>query len=374
MPDPRVSLHLLTADNPYPDCVAFKLETPSQGTHPSITEQLPLLLSIHFNEQEKSLLNGHLKFGIKGGTLTLQLENGEMINPQLSLEDWGQLTTMTSEAVVWQLASPSGVSILKTESILSSVAIVQPTTHFLDLTLTLEVTPPDISITSAQGLWRHDIHPNKHGILERVLAHFLAKTRLSPHLCQIQWTSDQGKARLTRENQPRGEIDPQALAQLHQRLDRLYTANTSNLYELAELGNLDPLKDLGGGSFLAAELSGVELSGARLSRTNFRGANLTDADLSEALLNYSRFSGADLSGAYLGNAQFVGADCYRASLALANLIGANLTGANLQEANLSQTNLAGARVTGAKFGENPGMTEEMKESLLERGGIFLGNS
>ncbi len=372
MSDSLVSLYLVTSDNPCPDCVSLQWGILSKTEPIIIGDQLPFVLLMRFKEQEKSLLNGHLKFGIKGAILTVQLEDGEIIEPLSSLDNLGQLQTHSPSLAIWQLISPTGVSILQTESTFSPLAVFKPFNASICLTITLTITPSDLSITNAEGLWRHDIHPNQHAILDRVLAWFLYKNRLSNYLCRIKLTSDQNRD-IIRENKPRGEIDPQALAQLHQLLNRFDTADTQDLLELTALGNLDPLKDLAGGNFLAGELSGVALSGAILSRTNFRGANLTDADLSEALLNYSRFSGADLSGSLLGNAQLVGVDFYRASLALANLIGANLTGANLQEANLSQTNFSGATVTGAKFGQNLGMTEKMKASLAQKGAIFLDN-
>ena len=169
---------------------------------------------------------------------------------------------------------------------------------------------------------------------------------------------------------PITNIEPQHLTELHQLIDTLYDIKHNDFLKLLEIAQLNPQIDLEGGNFLATELSGIELSGANLTHRHFRGANLTDADLSEAILSYSRFSWADLSGAYLGNANLQQADFYRSSLALANLIGADLRGANLQDVNLSQTNLSGALVKDSKFGNNEGMTTEMKTNLMERGAIF----
>ncbi|MEA5532939.1 pentapeptide repeat-containing protein [Crocosphaera sp. XPORK-15E] len=363
------SLHPLLSYSPYPSCVFLKLEA---GTPQTTAEPFTLTLTLRCDEQEKALLNGHLKFGIKGGKLTLTVENGEIIAPQSLLNDFCQLVSTSNTVATWQLIPQTGQSMFTVEMV-SSLAKIQVMTHPVSVILTCDVSLADISITDVVGLWKHDIHPNKQSILERKLAQFLWKFRLSPHLSLLKLTSDLAASEKVEESSTT-TIDPNALSQLHQQIDRIYNAETNNFLELAQIAELDPLQDLAGGNFLATELSGIELSGANLTQSNFRGANLTDADLSEAVLNYARFSGADLSGAYLGNANLQQGDFYRASLALANLIGADLTDANLQEVNLSQTNLSGAVVKGAKFGNNTGMTEELADSLRERGAIFVGDS
>lgn len=371
MPESRLFEPHLTHFNPYPDCVSLNLKVLPLTVETTASEQLNLELTIRFNEQEKSLLNGQIKFAVKGGKLKLNLKNGQIIEPKRSFNDECQLQNLTPVEAVWQFTPQIGQSYLKIPSISSQLAIIEVMADTY-LSVTFEVSPSDVSITQAEGLWRHDIHPNQHSILERVLAQFLWKNRLNPYLSQIKLSLD-GLASESSDNQQNQGINPHSLAQLHQTIETIYTSSNHNLLELAQLAQLNPKIDLCGGNFLATELSSIELSGANLIRSNFRGANLTDADLSEAILSYAKFSGADLSGAYLGNAKLNQGDFYRASLALANLIGADLTDANLVEANLSQTNLSGAIVNGAKFGENPGMTEEMAQSLRERGAIFVGN-
>lgn len=365
MPNPCPSLHLSQSDNPYPNCVFLTLDTTSQ----TIEETIPLALTLRFNEQDESLLDGHLKFGVKGGKFSLTVEQGKIIEPQTAYQDAYQLINVSEESAIWQLIPQTGQSIIKGE-ISAKFAEIQIINHPTLVTLTYEVEPSEISITEIIGLWRHDIHPNKYSILERKLAQFLWQHCFSSYLSRLTFTSDSTVEEQKREKTIT-QIDATLLSQLHQVINRIYHAQTNNLLKLAQLAELDPLKDLAGGNFLANELSGIELSGANLTQSNFRGANLTDADLSEATLNYVRFSGADLSGAYLSNANLQQADLYRSSLVLANLIGANLTEANLQEVNLSQTNLSGAIVRGAKFGNNSGMTAEMSESLQARGAIFV---
>ncbi|MDJ0507825.1 MAG: pentapeptide repeat-containing protein [Crocosphaera sp.] len=351
--------------NPYPRCVFLQLTI-----KPSDISQGELILDLNcsFNEQEKSLLNGQIKFGVKGGNLNLKVTEATIMEPKLNGNVPFKLIESYDNCAVWHLTPQTGQSIIKLEhnAPLAAIKNLHPSST---ITLSYTVNLVDISITDVTGLWLHDIHPNKHSILERKLAQFLCQERLYPEISLIELTtgsSEEGQ----NIDRPKTDINPQHLAQLHQLIDKIYEVETNDLLALANIAKLEPQKDFAGGNFLAGELSGIELSGANLTQSNFRGANLTDADLSEAVLSHARFSGADLSGVYLGNSNLQHADFYRSSLALANLIGADLRGANLENVNLSQTNLSGANVKGAKFGNNEGITPELQTSLEARGAIF----
>lgn len=164
-----------------------------------------------------------------------------------------------------------------------------------------------------------------------------------------------------------------------------------------------------------ANLSLAILSGANLSGANLIGADLIRADLSEAIISEAILSKANLSGANLIGADLSGATLWRSNLIRASLIETNFIGANLKEANLSQANLmksdlrrailmssilrgailngvdlSGADLNGAdligvdfrkailneanvkltRFGDNKGISEEMKRDLISRGAIF----
>ncbi|WP_414528696.1 pentapeptide repeat-containing protein [Nodularia chucula] len=128
--------------------------------------------------------------------------------------------------------------------------------------------------------------------------------------------------------------------------------------------------DLSGANLFAANLSGADLSGAYLIAANLSGANLGGADLIAANLSGADLSRADLSRAYLIAANLSGADLSRADLSGANLSGANLSRANLSGANLSRADLSRAKVKNAQFGDNLGITEDIKGELKQRGAIF----
>jgi len=112
-------------------------------------------------------------------------------------------------------------------------------------------------------------------------------------------------------------------------------------------------------------LAGADLSGADLSGADLSGADLSGADLIDANLRGANLRGADLSGAYLS-----GANLRRADLSGAYLSGAYLSGANLIDAYLIDADLSDVTVKNAQFGDNLGITEDIKRELKQRGAIF----
>lgn len=360
-------MHRLASQNFEPECISLELEA-----IPQEKEQFDLYVTLNFNQQWKSLLNGRLKFGLKGGKLSLKLDNSAIAITDPNFGDAFTVTPqITPTHLSWRLALKTSQWVYKglvTKVKLGTVTVTESPYH---LTAFFEVYPSDISITDAEGLWKHDISPNKHGVLERKLALFLWERKFTPYLSYVQLGSEGVQAWKGFGNSNEKAITPESLAQLQEIIRQVYEAKTNDLLELAQIAKLNPLQDFAGGNLLAGELRGLALGGANLYHTNLRGAVLTDADLSEADLNYAKLNGVDLSGAYLGNANLSYSDLHKASLALANLIGADLRGANLKEVNLSQANLSGAKVEGAVFGENTGMSEEIKENLRQRGAIIF---
>lgn len=360
-------------------------------------QQLDLYLSLNFNEHWESLLNGRVKFGLQGGTLRLKLENCEipLASRQLvgsfKLEEpdknqpsnSSQLTTSSgakSELVhytachismkdsdanpAWVFAIEKSESVLK--GLLKSAKLGQFTAKPCRIEVTFEVSKQDIHLTDAEGLWRHDITPNQHAVLERSLALYLLETKLQPYLSWAQLCYDCS----TLEKYEVATFDPKAESHLQALIDQVVHAGTHNFLELANLVNLNLTIDFAGGNLRGTTLNGVDFSGANLYRVNLRGADLSDADLSDANLQEAKLGGADLSGAFLGDANLSHADLHRASFALANLSGADLRGANLREVNLVNANLSGTHVQDAQFGKNSGISLEMKHHLQQQGAIF----
>jgi len=352
----------ITAYNRYPEWLSLQLEA-----IPIKAQEYDLFLTLNCREQWQDFLAGKIKWGIKGGLLKVTSDNCEIVPSLHYPENAFHISISEASAeLVWTFS-------LKTSQFAfngSLEALRLGTVTFLEsssrLSATFILAPEEISITDTEGLWKHDITPNKHGILERKIAQCLYFSQLQGDVSGVQ---------LSFEKMPLEPIsvEPRSdyLVPLKEMISQVYHAETNDLFSLAKLTDLDPNQDLAGGSLLGMELSGVQWGGANLYHINLRGTNLTDADLSEANLSYAKLSGADLSGAYLGSANLSYAHLNKASLALSNLIGANLQGANLEGANLSNANFSGAIVLEAQFGNNVGMTEEMQQSLRARGAKIL---
>ncbi len=363
-------MQLLKSQNLYPDLLSMALEAVPISSRSPNSNEFDLYLSLNFNQQWYPLLDGRIKLGLKGGQLQLRLENSQLHNINSQLDDYFEITNKASETEpTWIFTLKTTKSVLADSLKRVKLGTVQTMTQSFTLTATWTVFPADVTLTDAEDLWRHDLSPNKHGVLERTIIFFLCKNQLPSPLSWIKL----GSSNLETE-EPWGEDQKPEIAfpvgeELKQLIQKIYTAKTDDLEELARLAELNLKTDLAGSNLLATNLSGINFSSANLKKANLRGVDLTDADLSEADLSYVNLGGADLSGAYLDNANLSHADLHRTSLALANLIGANLSKANLQEANLSNANLSRAIVTEAKFGNNTGLSEEMKLDLEQRGAI-----
>lgn len=406
MQEPLSTLYPLESQNKCPDCLSMQLEGIPVESGSTDTQQLDLYLSINFNEHWFPLLGGRVKFGLKGGELRLKLENGEIplaareLNGSFDLSvqeerqqqegtknQSGTQTTprrtdrspLTSCQVsikgveaspAWVFEAQGNKSVLKGLLKKTKLGTLNIKRQPCCIEATFEVSAQDVYLTDTEDLWNHDISPNKHAVLERKLVLFLLETNLKPYLSWLQLRYEFPVSAPSLVEKPKEAIASQAIEQLQDLIQRISEAKTSNFLELAEIAGLNPVMDFASANLLGTNLSRVDLSGVNFCRANLRGAELDDTDLSEANLSDANLRGADLSGAYLGNADLSHADLHRASLALANLSGANLSGANLSEANLTNTNLSGADVREARFGKNPGITEERKLNLKHRGAIF----
>ncbi|TAF55414.1 MAG: pentapeptide repeat-containing protein [Oscillatoriales cyanobacterium] len=390
----------LESHNKYPDCLWMQLEAIPVPSVAAQTQQLDIHLSLNFNEHWEPLLGGRVKFGLQGGTLKLNLENCEIPVASRQLVGDFELSPIDSSTEIlstesqrevrdnekaekiqetdctfchvstigddtkpaWIFSLKRGKQILK--GLLKSVKLGEFPAKPLRIAAAFEVAKEDIYLTDAEGLWPHDITPNQHSVLERILTVYLAN-KLQPALSWALLSYN-----LPAVEQPEVEIIAPAEAELQEMVDRIIAAETDDFVELATIANLNPALDFAGGSLRGTSLSAVDFSSANLPAANFRGANLNDADFSDANLQNAKFSGADLSGAFLGNADLSGADLYRASLALANLSGADFSRANLLEVNLTNANFSGANVKSARFGNNSGLAEDVKLNLQQRGAIF----
>ena len=361
-------MQLLESHNQCPDCLSMELEAIPL---PSSPDEFELYLTIKFNQQQENILNGKVKFGLRGGELKLSWENASMLAVVSPISScFERLNNALSLYPTWIIRAKPGKDVISDRLKRVKLGTVKINQQAYQLRATFIVKCAHIHLTDIEGLWRHDITPNKHGVLERKLASFLLQTKLHPYVSQTVLGSQDFPFQLSLSDQGREELMKQRTSELKNILQIVYQAPTNDFIELAQIAGLNPLTDFAGGNLVGADLSGVDLNSANLQSANLRGADLTDADLSEANLSYAKLSGADLSGAYLEGANLHHANLNSASLALANVIGANLSAANLNNTNLTNTTFANATVSGTIFAHNTGLSEGNRLILQARGAIF----
>ena len=153
-------------------------------------------------------------------------------------------------------------------------------------------------------------------------------------------------------------------------------SNEQNINALTQLANINLSKSsLKGINLSEANLKGINLSGADLSNADLSRANLSNADLSRANLSNTDLNGANLKGASLTNTilnrtNFSDVNLNKANLKNASFFYADLNGASLIHTNLLGVNLSNTKVTKAYFGNNKGISEDIKIDLKRRGAIF----
>ncbi|MDR9403403.1 MAG: pentapeptide repeat-containing protein [Halothece sp. Uz-M2-17] len=306
---------------------------------------IDLAVGMKLSEGEFPLGEGKVKYGFTGGTLKLDLRAAHFTDFSEDIQHYLPITkSPTTSHLTWKFALPAGLNILELDAERIALGTITPTAENWSVDASLTISKPEVLITEVEGLWRHDLRPNKQAILHRKIALFLVEQHFPSPLISIQMDSS-----LTEETTSSPSTETSALLST---IENLIQADSNDFLELCEIANLNPRLDFAGANLRGTTLRGLDLNGANWSRVNLRGAELTDVDLSQSNLQGAKLSGADLSGAYLSNANLKNTDFHRASLALANLSGANLQGANLQEANLSQTNLNDCDLEGAKLNQS----------------------
>ncbi len=397
---------------PQTDCLFMEL-SPANASGGNL-QQIDLYVTLQFNESSHPLMTGYVKYALTGGRLKLKLENAKLLtascqeSPQNQrliskiespTKQVCQVNFIESEATpTWEFSLPKQLNQSKLEHF--KLATIELETFPAKIQSFFQISPANLKVTGAEGLWHFDISPNKHAILETKLALWLQENQKNAGGSWVavlnyhspEWTE-------TSSYEIHEEISRES-AVLEQQIEEVLAAKIENFLELAKLAGLNPLVDFAGANLLGVSLEGIDLSNANLEGISLRGALLNDVDFSGANLSRANLAGADLSGALLSDANLENADLHRASLALANLGGANLAGANLTEVNLSnanlsdanlsnanlsgadlkdaglmltklaEVNLAGAHIEGARFRHDSGISEEMQKDLIQRGAIF----
>ncbi len=337
---------LLQSHNQCPDCLSMELQLiPVADTH----NQFEVCLNFKFASQENQLFNGKIQLALRALKLELDLENIKLIETkEINSELICQVNNPLSRQPYWEIKHPPNTKYLEgtLTNVILAVVEIESTEYKLTAKLTSKLA--HVYLSEIEGLWRHDITPNKHGVLERKLAKFMWQTKLNPYISQGVYSSQEDGVE-TMFSEEKELLTKAQERELKDILQLIYQTPSDVFSELASIAGLNIFTDFAGGNLTGANLSGLKLGGANLKYVNLRGADLTDIDLSEANLSYAKLNGADLTGAYLEGANLTYANLQSASLALANLIGADLTGANLTKTNLTSTTVSQAEIDKAVF-------------------------
>jgi hypothetical protein len=120
---------------------------------------------------------------------------------------------------------------------------------------TVSVTSGDVYLNDSEGLWLHDISPNKHAVLTKKLILFLLDNYFQPYLSWTQLSSEPIENWHSLVDKKDTIPNEASLWQLERAIANVYQAKTEDLIELASLIELNPLVD-----FVAINLLGGELN------------------------------------------------------------------------------------------------------------------
>ncbi len=211
----------------------------------AVTEEIDLYLTLQFNEQRDMLPGGRVKFGLRGGQLRLKLENGEI--PWVSSEITGsvelsalnttlqqpsryrqsgvEVTLPESQAEVkenlsistketlgridqvqtlvcqvstkgsqenpaWVFEAGTGEPVLKGLLKNAKLGTLNVTGKPCRVEAIFEVSPSDVYMTKAEGLWPTNISKKRSAVIERAIARRFLERRLKPYLSRQELRYD----------------------------------------------------------------------------------------------------------------------------------------------------------------------------------------
>ena len=213
------------------EAIPIQTQKQSQST---TTTQINLHLTIQFKEQWEQLLEGRVKFGLKGGQLSVKLNNGKIslssnhlsgscklaIQPERQQEDnenqsdreaslgKGKLEEKTNpspkkttgrtnnvqfttcqisikgskEIPVWVLGVESSEPVLKGLLKNALLATINVKAKPCYVEAIFHVLPQDVCMTEAEGIWPQNISKKRRLIMERAIIRHFFKRKLMPYL------------------------------------------------------------------------------------------------------------------------------------------------------------------------------------------------
>ncbi|QSJ18245.1 hypothetical protein JYQ62_05345 [Nostoc sp. UHCC 0702] len=175
-------------ENRYPDCLYMELEAIEVQSG-----QIELPVTIRFNEQWEPLLNGRVKFGLKGGELKLKLENGEILDNSNHLIGSVELVSTVCQVKTnglqfnpaWVFELKIGASVLK-GSLDRRLGIMNVTGKPCCVEAIFEVSLKYLHLTNIEGLYPQNVSLNKQLILEAAIRKHLWESKLKPYLSRVE--------------------------------------------------------------------------------------------------------------------------------------------------------------------------------------------
>ncbi|MEZ2317848.1 MAG: hypothetical protein ACBR15_02450 [Microcoleus sp.] len=197
MPETLPTISQSYQDN-FPDCLSMKLEGILIKS-----EQIDLPITIEFNEQWESLSRGRVKFGLKGGTLRLNLENAQIpdklrnltglkelkerqANENFKLSSMCQITTNGLEFnPAWVFELKIGSQVLKGMLPKENLGTLTVNNQPCCVEATFEVELRYVHITDIEGLWPKNTSPEKQRISTILIKKYLCDS-LQPYLSRAE--------------------------------------------------------------------------------------------------------------------------------------------------------------------------------------------
>ncbi|MBL1211316.1 hypothetical protein [Geminocystis sp. GBBB08] len=181
-------MQLLESHNQCPNCLLIELQIiPKTDTD----NQFELYINLKYNQQEEEVLEGKVKFGLRSSKLSFNLNNlifvekSSLNSPLITLID-----NAFSSQPIWEIRHSLDNKFLQDELTNIKLGVIEVKGYPYQLTAQVLAKTVDIFFTDIEGLWFHDISPNKHAILERKLAKFIENTQFQPYLSQAIFGSE----------------------------------------------------------------------------------------------------------------------------------------------------------------------------------------
>lgn len=186
---------ILQSDNRLPDCLYMELEEldPNSGN-------IELPITLRFDEQEIPFENHSIKFGLKGGELSLKLTNGVLpkncrnLTGLITLRDFLfyqiviEVTTNHSNAQPkWWFKLRFGSQVFKGSITKQSLGTLQVQNSSFEIKGTFSITANHLCLTKVDGvdLENLNLSINRRRILNRKIAQKIVESECQPHLSQV---------------------------------------------------------------------------------------------------------------------------------------------------------------------------------------------